>query len=79
MSYWAMHTTHVLVSLIAYMSLLGFTYFARFLPTLNGTDIAAVWIVVGAASAYFIANLKVGAQGIDMTTSTPSNSAQASG
>lgn len=79
MSYWALHTTHVLVSLIVYLSLLGFTYFSEVMAktALGGNQIAAVWIVVGSASAYFIANLKVTTQGINLDTQQPTNTQQA--
>lgn len=78
LNYWALHVTHVLVSLIGIGGLLGFTYFSEVIAKipLSGTDIAAVWVVGLPLFGYFISKIDVNAQGISEATTAQTNTAQ---
>ncbi len=78
LSYWAMHTTHVLVTLIGVMGLVGFTYLSEVVAKvpLDSNSVAAVWIVGLPLFGYFVSKISVSAQNIAETTAQSTNATQ---
>ncbi|MDG6919761.1 MAG: hypothetical protein JRN62_10070 [Nitrososphaerota archaeon] len=78
LSYWALHTTHAVVSAIGVGGLCIFTYLSEVVAKtpLPGSDVAAVWVVGLPLFGYFVS--KIQTQAVQETTQQASNAAQAS-
>ncbi len=77
LTWWAAHATHVLVSLIIFLSLVGLTgidaaalVFGK-ATLMSGTDLAAVWIVVGSTGGYFVSRINLSQTGLSVVTGQP--------
>ena len=77
LTWWAAHATHVLVSLIIFLSLVGLSgidaaalVFGKQI-LLSGTDLAAVWIVVGSTGGYFVSRINISQTGLSIVTGKP--------
>lgn len=76
-SYWAMHTTHVVVSAIIFGALVALSLIDMYAliwghaTLLTGVDLAGVWIVVGSTGGYFVSRLSITQSGLSEITSVP--------
>ena len=77
LGWWAAHATHVLVSLIIFVALMALTgidaaalVFGK-ATLLTGTDLAAVWIVVGSTGGYFVSRIQLSQTGLNVVTGKP--------
>jgi hypothetical protein len=79
-SYWALHTTHAVVSAIGVGGLCIFTFLSEVVAKtpLPGNDVAAVWVVGLPLFGYFVS--KISTQGLqEVTSQPPGNTTQAPG
>ncbi len=81
LSYWALHTTHAVVSAIGVGGLCIFTYLSEVVAKapLPGHDIAAVWVIGLPLFGYFVSKISTSAQRINESTTQSTNATQSGG